>query len=189
MKVLHYSYDDHGMENLQQTLAIAEEVAFEFPEVAQLVVTKSHHPDDVRLPKKADFTKVPSRDECSKAEDQGLSPSLPCRVIKSLCKTFIFDAIRCFKADVVVVQAPQNVQSDVLYGLNHLQKRSIKTKIVLGNGDLENTAMMIRDVLVETVSAQTSFLSTVNNYSEEGQYPQKRRQAGKSFQETGQGVN
>ena len=143
MKVIHYSYDYRGADNFQRMIAAAERVAFELPEAFQLLVTDSPNPHEDKLPKKADYIKLPSRIESSNLGNHAPPPpSLPYHVIKSLCKTFIFDAIRCFKADVVLVQAPREIQREFFYDLNHFQRKPIEAKLVFGNDDLENAVML-----------------------------------------------
>jgi len=154
MRVLHYSHDDYGMDNLQQTIAIAERMDFEFPETTQLLVTESPQAFGIKLPRKGGSIKASSRPE-SLGEKAHVSPSLlPFQVIKSLRKTFIFDAIRCFKADVILVQTPREVQVAFFHRLNYFHQTHIKTKLVLGNGDIENTLVMIQDAFAGTRSKQ-----------------------------------
>ncbi len=155
MRILHYSHDHCGLNNLQRMIAAAERMAVEFPEVTQLLITESLQAHCLKLPRNTDYSKLMGRREPSRGGNQASSIPFPYRVIKSFCKNFIFDAIRSFKADIVLVQASQDVEEKFFLGMNDLQQKQIKTKLVFGNGDLENTAMVIRHTLARPYLDQT----------------------------------
>lgn len=154
MRILHYAHDNCGLNNLQRMIAAAERMALEFPEVTQLLVTESSEDHGITLPRSTDYSKLVGFGEPSKAGRLESSIPLPYRVIKSFCKSFIFDVIRCFNADIVLVQASYDRQENFFLDMKDLQQKQIKTSLVYEKGNLGNTAMVIRDTLNKRISDQ-----------------------------------
>lgn len=154
MRVLHYSHDHYGIENLQRTFAFTEQVSIEFQKATQLVISGSPQPCGVKLPRKVDYIKLPSMDQSRKNELHVPSLSLPLDVIKKFRETLLFEAIQQFKPDVVVLEAERDIQEEFYDNINNLKQDQFDAEIILRDGDQDNIAMMILQGLLDEVPDQ-----------------------------------
>lgn len=159
MRVLHYSHDDYGSDHLERTLDAAKQIAFEFPEATQLVVTGSPQPRDKRLPKGVDYIKLPNMDESSKIEGHTPSLLLPYGAIKTMRETLISGAIQSFKPDVVLVETREEARGEICEALDQLHEQHGEAQLVLGMGETGNAATVLRDVVAGAESALPRFLT------------------------------
>lgn len=169
MRVLHYSHDHYGMDNLQRTLAGTKQVALGFQQAVQLVVTGSPQPRNVGLPENADYIKLPSTNESYKDEFHAPFPSLPFDDMKIFPDTLLFSVIQHFKPDVVVVEADRDVQENFLDVINHLKQEPNEINIVLGSGKQDNVSVHVEEAFFGKVPNQSLSLFAVDHDSEDEQ--------------------
>ncbi len=146
MRIFHYSHDTYGVGHIRRTLAIAEQLASDFPHASQLVVSGTPQPSCFTLPSRLDFIKLPDIDKPSQKKFHAPSLLLQIDALKTLREKMILDAMRFFKPDLVLVdKAPAGVRGELLPSLHYLQNERPETKLVLGMCDIEDNAMIARE--------------------------------------------
>jgi len=146
MRIFHYSHDTYGLGHIRRTLAIAEQLALDFPQASQLVVSGTPQPSCFNLPSRLDFIKLPDIDKPFQKKFHAPSLLLQADALKSLRENMILDAMRFFKPDLVLVdKAPAGVRGELLPSLRYLQNERPETKLVLGMCDIEDNAMIARE--------------------------------------------
>ncbi len=145
-RILLYSHDTYGLGHIRRTLAIAEQLAADFPQATQLLISGTPQPPCFKLPKRLDFIKLPDMDKPSSRKFHAPSLLLPSDALKALRGIMILEAVRCFKPDLVLVdKAPAGIGGEMLPSLNYLKQFRPQTKLVLGMSDIEDHAMMVRE--------------------------------------------
>ncbi|MFQ5598094.1 MAG: glycosyltransferase family protein [Nitrospiria bacterium] len=145
MRILHYSHDTYGLGHIRRSLAIAEQVASDFPHASQLLISGTPQPHCFSLPHQLDFIKLPNIDKPLGKKKQGPDLLLPFKTLKALRENIILEAIKYFKPHIVLVdKAPAGMCGEMLPSLHYLQEACPDTKLVLGMSDIEDNAMMVR---------------------------------------------
>ncbi len=145
MRIFHYSHDTYGLGHIRRTLAIAEQLASDFPLATQLVVSGTPQPSCFKLPNRLDFIKLPDIDKPSNKKVHAPSLLLSFDELKTFREKIILDAIRHFNPDVVLVdKSPAGVYGELLPSLDYLKHERPETKLILGLSDIEDSAMMHR---------------------------------------------
>ncbi len=154
MRIFHYSRDTYGEGHLQQTLAIAKQIARDFPEATQLLVSGTPQPRGIKLPEKLDFIKLPRMDESIIEDFHAPSLLLPFGIIHSLREKIILETIKHFNPDVVLVASSAMAKTEMFPALDYLRVDRPETKLLMDMSNIEVKAMMV--VLIALLASKVS---------------------------------
>jgi predicted glycosyltransferase len=162
-KILLYSHDTAGLGNIRRTLLLAETLMTQYPAAAILIVTGSPMIHAFRIPDGIDYIKLPCLDriDADRYEPRFLSTCTD--EVKHTRKTILTNAILGFNPDLMIVdKRPAGVDGELLDALQAIQRRRLKTRLVLG----------IRDILDEPERTRTSLkragcFNTIEQYYDE----------------------
>ncbi len=166
MKVFHYSYDYHGVSHLRQAITRAEQVAVEFPEATQLLVSGMPQPRNTKLPHKLDMIKLPGMDMPFQERYSGL-PSVP---TTSLREEIIWNALRHFDPDVVFMdESSMEARGEMTKVMDRLKLERPETKLVIRLHKIEGNTTTLRHVFPsKNRMASSPDLTTSEIHCEEG---------------------
>lgn len=138
-RILLYSHDTYGLGHIRRTLAIAEQIAIDVPDVNQLLITGSMVAGAFSLPPHLDLIKLPA---LSKHSNGHYKPrTLPLTLAQTIDwrEQMILQATEIFEPDLVLVdKVPGGVQGELLPTLRYLKTCKPKTRLVLGMRDIED---------------------------------------------------
>lgn len=162
-KILLYSHDTAGLGNIRRTLLLAEAFTTQYPDAAILIITGSPMIHAFRIPDGIDYIKLPCLDriEADRYEPRFLSACT--EEVKHTRKTILTNAILGFAPDFMIVdKRPAGVDGELLDTLQAIQRRRLKTRLVLG----------IRDILDDPERTRTSLtkagcFTTIERYYDE----------------------
>ncbi len=154
MRVFHYAYDYYGTGHLQWTLNLAKQVAFEFPEATQLLVTGTPQPHQTKLPSKLDMIKLPGIERSAKGGDGlGSSPQL-----RPLREVIILNAVKRFDPDIVFIDEDLiEVRGEISLALDYLHFERPETKLITGINNIRSSAMMPRHARIARGAPASSY--------------------------------
>ncbi len=163
MRIFHYSHDTYGEGHLRQTLSTAKQIAVDFPEATQLVMSGTAQSQRDKLPERLDFIKLPRMDESVIGDFHTPSLLLPFGIIHALREKLILETIRHFNPDVVLVKSPVKAQGEMLPALDYLKRNRPETKLLMNRGHnkvkraiVDSRALLARKMFaVPHIQAQT----------------------------------
>lgn len=139
LRILLYSHDTYGLGHLRRTLAIARQLAGDFPNVHQLLLTGSMVAGAFGLPPRLDMIKLPALSKRSSGRYTARALPLSLNDTIAWRKQMILQAATAFKPDLVLVdKSPAGVQGELLPTLRHLKTWSPETRLILGMRDIED---------------------------------------------------
>jgi predicted glycosyltransferase len=142
---MFYSHDTYGLGHLRRTLALAHYFRSCWPGISQLIVTGSPIPSWFRLPRGADYVKLPSVVKVGAGRYASRSLATPFEDVLTLREDILLGVARCFQPDALVVDhAPAGVKGEADLTLRYLKRTSPATRLILGLRDIVDEAPRVR---------------------------------------------
>jgi predicted glycosyltransferase len=145
LRVMFYSHDTYGLGHLRRTLALARYFRACWPEMSQLIVTGSPVPSEYRLPKGADYVKLPSVVKVGAGRYVSRSLATPFEDVLALRADILRGVAGTFQPDALVVDhAPAGLKGEIVSTLNYLKRNAPTTRLILGLRDIVDEAPRVR---------------------------------------------
>jgi predicted glycosyltransferase len=139
---MFYSHDTYGLGHLRRTLALASFFRSRRP-LSQLIVTGSPLAHRFRLPRDADYIKLPSVVKVAAGTYESRSLDLPFRAVRNLRRDVLLGAAHHFRPSLLVVDnVPGGLKGELAPTLRFL--KSIACRLVLGLRDVVDEADRVR---------------------------------------------
>lgn len=144
-RILLYAHDVYGIGPMHRALALAQQFARDVPRVSQLLLTGSPQSLCFDWPARFDYLKLPAVKEGATGAYAADALALPFETLLALREAMIFEAVRHFEPDVVLVdRAPAGMRGEMLRALGYLKDKRPQTTLVLGMRDIEDDAVVVR---------------------------------------------
>ena len=139
-RLLLYSHDTYGLGHLRRSLAIAQRLAEDIPDIHQLLVTGSMVAGAYTLPPRLDIIKLPALSKRSNGRYKARALPLSLDETASWRADMILQAAVHFQPDLLLVdKAAAGVHGELLPTLRQLKTWSPHTRLVLGMRDIEDS--------------------------------------------------
>ncbi len=144
-RILLYSHDTYGLGHLRRSLAVAQQLAQDIPDVHQLLITGSMVAGAFGLPPRLDMVKLPALSKRSSGQYKARSLPLTLRQTLRWREQMILQATLNFRPHLLLVdKVAGGVHGELLPALRHLRTWSPETRIVLGMRDIEDSPAATR---------------------------------------------
>jgi predicted glycosyltransferase len=145
VRVMFYSHDTYGLGHLRRTLALAGYFRDCWAGMSQLIVTGSPVPSGYRLPKGADYVKLPSVVKVGAGRYASRSLATPFEDVLAVRRDLLLGVARSFQPDALVVDhAPAGLKGEMVDTLGFLTHNSPETGLILGLRDIVDEAPRVR---------------------------------------------
>ncbi len=144
-RILLYSHDTYGLGHLRRSLAVAQQLAQDIPDLHQLLVTGSMVAGAFGLPPRLDMVKLPALSKRSSGQYKARTLPLTLRQTLRWREQMILQATLNFRPHLLLVdKVAGGVHGELLPTLRHLRAWSPETQIVLGMRDIEDSPAATR---------------------------------------------
>ena len=144
-RILLYSHDTYGLGHLRRSLAVAQQLAQDIPDLHQLLITGSMVAGAFGLPPRLDMVKLPALSKRSSGQYKARTLPLTLRQTLRWREQMILQAALNFRPHLLLVdKVAGGVHGELLPTLRHLRTWSPETQIVLGMRDIEDSPAATR---------------------------------------------
>lgn len=144
-RLILYSHDTFGLGHLRRNLAISHQLAHDYPQISQLLVTGSSQVHHYPLPAELDYIKLPAIHKGSNGDYQARTLNVSLAGIVHWRANMILQAAREFEPDILLVdKAPAGMCGELRPTLDYLRRESPATRLVFGMRDIIDAPVATR---------------------------------------------